>query len=128
MMETQLAADLLGAAAALLIGAATALFNHRLTMRTLRDAPDRVASVFALRQAINIAVLAAVFFLTPLTPADRTWTLVACAVGLTLLSLLLTARFAARTNAEPPGQPTENTQKTDHTETWDNRDSGARLH
>ncbi|MCQ2354784.1 MAG: hypothetical protein MJ102_06750 [Clostridia bacterium] len=90
--------NIAAAAAAFAVGTVTALLNYRLTMSALHRQSDRIAFIFALRQIFNIAVLAAVYFLTPLTGASRTWTLIACAAGLTLPNLALTVRFNGKIN------------------------------
>lgn len=87
-------ASLLGAALAFIGGALIALVNDRLTRAAYNKAPERLSRVFPLRQLINLAYLAAVFFLAPLLPWEAAPLLLGGALGLTVPSVLLALRFA----------------------------------
>lgn len=94
------AVNIIGTAAALAAGAALSAGNCFLTLRVWKKDPGKLPSLFALRQFLNIVFLVAVWFVTPLTPCDRTWVLIGAAIGLTLPTLILTPRIM-RTPHDP---------------------------
>lgn len=99
-----------GALLAALLGAAIAYANYRLTDRAARNPNERFAGISIVRQALNFGYLAAVFFLAPYTPFDRTWCLVGAVVGLTLPTFFFTFRILRRLSHPAPSD------KPDHSE------------
>lgn len=79
-----------GVISGFLFGALAAFLNYRLTLKLLRGKAKASGLAPTARVIIDAAALAAVYFITPFTPLDRTWTLVGTAAGLTLPLILLT--------------------------------------
>ena len=74
-----------GALIAALSGAAVAYVNYRITKRAAEKAGSGGTMTTAplLRMLLSAGLLAAVYFIGPLTPWDRVWLLAGAAVGLT---------------------------------------------
>ncbi|MBO6052889.1 MAG: hypothetical protein J6Q17_04060 [Clostridia bacterium] len=72
---------------ALALGALVATVNFLVTRRAARGSGTALFAVPVLRTALSVGTLAAAYFLAPLTPWSRTWTLVGAAVGLTVPAL-----------------------------------------
>lgn len=107
------AVNIIGAAVALAAGAALASGNYFLTLRVWKTNPEKLPSLFALRQLFNITFLAAVWFIIPLTPCDKTLVLIGAVTGLTLPTLILTPRIlhTPRDTAGKGGTVTEQDQE-----------------
>lgn len=90
--------SIVGILLAFLLGAVLAYVNYRLTRHAALNPNERFAGVSILRQMLNLGYLAAVFFLAPYTPWDRTWLLVGAVVGLTLPTFLFTFLLLRRLN------------------------------
>ena len=90
--------SMLGALLALALGAGISYVNYRLTSRSVSNPNERFAGVSLLRQALNIGYLAAVFFVGPYTPWDRTWLLVGAVIGLTIPTFFFTFLLLRRLN------------------------------
>jgi hypothetical protein len=85
----------LGGLVGLAFGSLTAFLNSRITKRYLkknsaRDDPEGVGAVMgvtALRQIVNVAALAAVYFTRNLVPFPFIATIIGTALGLTAVSM-----------------------------------------
>ena len=85
-----------------LIGATAAYINYRLTLKPLNGG-SAAGFVPLLRIAVDAAALAAVYFITPYTPFDRTWSLAGTAAGLTLPLLLFTPMLLKKMKGDTSG-------------------------
>lgn len=102
-----MAQSLPGALLAMVLGIGVALLNYALTRSVLRKKPDRVAAFFSVRQIINVAYLAGVYFLSALLPWNRTVVLLGAALGLTVPSMLLATRLSRTPTAGQDGNETD---------------------
>ncbi len=75
---------LFGAALAFFGGAALSYVNYLLSRTVLRRKPELVAATAVIRQVLNVAYLAALYFLAPLTPWGLVPLLLGAALGITL--------------------------------------------
>ncbi len=89
-----------GALLALVLGAVLAYVNYRLTKHAAVNPNERFAGISIVRQMLNLGYLAAVFFLAPYTPWDRTWLLVGAVAGLTLPTFFFTFLLLRRLNQD----------------------------
>lgn len=69
-----------GAALAFFAGAAVSFLNYRISLMVLHKKPDAFPMTSVIRQFMNVAYLAAVYFITPHTP----WGLIPLLVGAAL--------------------------------------------
>ena len=101
--------SLIGAALAFLGGAVIALLNAWLTGLVLRKKPSVFSSFFAVRQILNIAYLALVYYLSRFLPWGLAPLLLGAAIGLTVPSFFFTARLTKhndelhKKNSSPKG-------------------------
>ena len=87
-------APIIGGLLAFLGGAAVALLNFGLNLRTLKRRPAALPYLSVVRQLLNVGCLAAAFFLADVLPWGRVPLLVGAAVGLTIPAILLSMRLA----------------------------------
>lgn len=89
-----------GAVIAALLGAGIAALNYRLTKKAA--GPDAPAGLFGavplIRMALSAGLLAAAYFLGPLTPWDRVWILAGAVVGLTVPLFFFTFLLVKQVN------------------------------
>ncbi len=86
-----------GAVICFILGGCVALINDRIFRRIASKGHDKAMQAFALRELVDAAYLAAVFFLAPLTPWGSVPMLVAAVLGLTIFMFIFTYRNYART-------------------------------
>ena len=84
---------IVGAVLAFLGGVGVAALNAALSKSVLKKKPSALASFFAVRQIINVAYLAAVFFLAPYLPWELFPLLIGAALGITIPSFYFTAKL-----------------------------------
>lgn len=96
--------SIVGALLAMLLGAGIAYVNYRMTSRAAVDPSERFSGVSFVRQMLNFGYLAAIFFVAPYTPWDRTWLLVGAVAGLTLPTFLFTFLLLRRLNQDKGGE------------------------
>ncbi len=89
----QMPRDIIAALAFLAGGCAVSYLNYLISRMIIRKKPNILASSAVIRQIINIAYLAAVYFLTPMTEASLMYTIVGAVIGLTVPMLILTAKL-----------------------------------
>lgn len=75
---------LFGAVIFLIPALGIAYGNYRLLKGALHKTTNRILLIFLLREFINLAFLAAVYFIAPCTPWSRITLLVAAVIGLTI--------------------------------------------
>ena len=93
-------ASVVGAVVACIVGIAVAAGNDRLTRTVLKNRPSGLGMLFVLRQAINIAYLAAVYFLSPTLGMDRMLLLVCAALGVTVPSVFFALRLSKQADRQ----------------------------
>jgi len=81
-----------GGAAAFVLGAAASLLNYRILKAFMKKNTQTVMAAVGLRQAVNIALLVAVYLLAPLTPWSRAVLLVGAAAGMSAFLFYFTFR------------------------------------
>ena len=96
-------ASVVGAVIACIAGIAVAAGNDKLTRTVLGKKPSRLGALFALRQGINIAYLATVYFLSAALGMNTALLLVCAALGITVPSIF----FALRLSKQAGGQKSE---------------------
>ena len=96
--------QLLGGLLAFLGGAAVSGINYAMNRRALRRRPGALASVSILRQALNVAYLAAVFLMRGVLSWEPAPLLVGAAVGLTVPGILLALLLAKQNDAARNGR------------------------
>lgn len=102
--------SMIGFVLTLLIGVCIAYVNYRLTAKSAKNPTGQFAVVSLVRQFLNFGYLAAVFFVAPLTPWDRTWMLVGAVLGVTLPLFVFTFLLLRQVNAERNDRAEEETK------------------
>ncbi len=82
--------DYLAAAVACGIGFAICYLNYCISKRYLAKNTDKFYVSFIFRQAINVALLVAVYFIAPLLGINQSYALIGAALGITLPSAKFT--------------------------------------
>ena len=104
-----LPASLPGAMIAALLGAAAAWINYRITKRAAEKAGSGGSAFLTaapmLRMLLSAGLLAAVYFIGPLTPWNRVWLLAGAAVGLTVPLFVFTALLVRQVNGGAKSDP-----------------------
>ena len=98
-----MSASVAGAMVACIAGIAVSAGNDKLTRTVLKKKTSRLGALFALRQGINIAYLAAVYFLSAALGMNTALLLVCAALGVTVPSIF----FALRLSKQAGGQKSE---------------------
>ena len=96
-----------GALIAAILGAAVAYANYRITKRAAEKSGSggSLAAAPLLRMLLSAGLLAAVYFIGPLTPWDRVWLLAGAAVGLTVPLFVFTALLVRQVNGGAKSDP-----------------------
>ena len=103
-----LSSSLPGALIAAAVGACLALLNFAVTRRAALKADGSLLGLApVLRMAVDVGYLAAVYFLAPHTPWDRTWLLAGAAAGVTVPLFILTPLLVREVNRRSSGSRTE---------------------
>ncbi len=96
-----------GALIAALLGTAVAYANYRITKRAAEKAgsggPAFLTAAPMLRMLLSAGLLAAVYFIGPLTPWNRVWLLAGAAVGLTVPLFFFTFLLVRQVNGKTGG-------------------------
>ena len=93
-----------GAVIAALLGAGIAFVNYRLTKKAALSAGSAAGAsglfglVPVIRMVLSVGLLAAAYFLGPLTPWDRVWILAGAVVGLTVPLFIFTFLLVKQVN------------------------------
>ena len=82
------------------LGVLLAFGNDAMTRAVCKRKPSLLVPFFAARQIVNIAYLAALYFLSPALPWGATPLLVGGALGVTVPSVFLASRLAKRVGEE----------------------------
>ena len=98
-----------GALIAALLGTAVAYANYRITKRAAEKAGSGgspfLTAAPMLRMLLSAGLLAAVYFIGPLTPWNRVWLLAGAAVGLTVPLFVFTALLVRQVNGGAKSDP-----------------------
>lgn len=95
-MQTAVVGGLLACA----LGVLLAFGNDRLTRAVCKRKPSLLMPLFVVRQVINIAYLAALYFLSPALPWNVTPLLIGGALGITLPPVFLAPRLAKQLDGD----------------------------
>lgn len=85
--------DIIGAVISALIGFAIAYLNYVISKYVLKKSPQKYSFTTVLRQVIQIAYLAAVYFIGEKTGTDIIYLLVGAVLGMTLPMLYFTKKL-----------------------------------
>ena len=102
-MEHWIAGTVLAAA----LGAAVSWLNYRLSRRLMDTKPDLMGAVSLPRQMLQIAYLAVVYLLSPLTPWGHTELLVGAVIGMTGAMFVFTRRLLKELERKKPAETEE---------------------
>lgn len=90
--------NIAGALIALALGCLISYINYRISAVILNKKPDIIAASSVVRQIVNVAYLAAVYFIAPLTPFSLVYLLVGAVIGLTCSMFYFTYRLIKKTD------------------------------
>lgn len=89
----EMAENIIGAAVAALAGIAVAYFSFLISKKALKSNPEKYLSASLLRLMLQIALLAAIYFIAKETVKDVAFPLIGGALGVTLPGFYLTGKL-----------------------------------